>query len=571
MRKLLTIFFRSRHANPWTVFAALSASALAEGVGLASFLPIISIILDQSDSSSLAYRVVENILSAIGLSMTTMNLLAVVVGAISVKALLTVLAMNHVGGAVALVSTGLRTRLLNDIMRARWSYFVDQPLGRIANTMSGDATRAGQSYLLIAIVLTNMLRTVVLIVVAITISWQVALLAIAFGGGIALALNSLVRISKRAGDRQTSRTAELVIYLSDALNNIKPLKAMNKQASFSRLFAAKIEKLRKAQRMQVVASETRKGLEEILTVLCFAGGLVVATRYADVKASSLLVIGVVLLQTVDAIGKVQAYLQKALIFQSAFLSAQTLVDETEAAREEHAGKGIPTLRRDIELADVAFAHGDAMILNGVDLRIPKGEILVITGPSGSGKTTIIDLILGLHMPLRGEVRIDGVALERLDVAAWRGMVGYVSQELSLFHDTVRANVTLGDPTISDAEVRAALTDAGAWSYVEALPEGLDTEVGEKGTRLSGGQRQRIALARALAFRPALLILDEVTSALDADSEADICRRIAAMRGGMTIVAVTHRPALLAIADRIIALEGGRIAAETTPEAAAEPA
>jgi ATP-binding cassette subfamily C protein len=120
-------------------------------------------------------------------------------------------------------------------------------------------------------------------------------------------------------------------------------------------------------------------------------------------------------------------------------------------------------------------------------------------------------------------------------------------------------VTLGDPTVSDAEVETALRAAGAWSHVERLPAGLDTEVGEKGTRLSGGQRQRIALARALVFRPKLLLLDEVTSALDAEAEAELCRTIDGLRGRITIIAVTHRPALRDLADRVLTLQDGRLA------------
>jgi ATP-binding cassette subfamily C protein len=147
------------------------------------------------------------------------------------------------------------------------------------------------------------------------------------------------------------------------------------------------------------------------------------------------------------------------------------------------------------------------------------------------------------------------------------MVGYVAQELALFHDTVRANITLGDPKISDQDIEESLKAAGAWDYVSKLPDGLETEVGEKGARLSGGQRQRIALARALALKPKLLLLDEVTSALDPKAEEDICQRIRALAGQITVVAIAHRPALLAIADEIWTLQDGRITSRISqPEA-----
>src|SRR5690606_21587447 len=152
---------------------------------------------------------------------------------------------------------------------------------------------------------------------------------------------------------------------------------------------------------------------------------------------------------------------------------------------------------------------------------PKGKLTTLIGPSGAGKTTLSDVLLGLVRPRSGQILVDGVPLEELNLEQWRELVGYVPQELFLFHDTVMNNVTLGDPHITPEEVREALEAAGAWSFVEQLPQGMDTVVGERGTLLSGGQRQRISIARALVRKPKLLLLDEVTSALDPATEAEI--------------------------------------------------
>jgi ATP-binding cassette subfamily C protein len=174
-----------------------------------------------------------------------------------------------------------------------------------------------------------------------------------------------------------------------------------------------------------------------------------------------------------------------------------------------------------------------------------------------GKTTLIDLVLGLHRPQGGRILIDGADLAEVDLQAWREQVGYVPQELILFHDTVFENLTLGDPAYGPDDVAEALRLAGADRFVEGLPEGIQTVVGNKGARLSGGQRQRVALARALIRKPRLLVLDEVTSALDPESELAICRNIEALRARTTVLAVTHRPAFLNIATRVFELgEGG---------------
>jgi ATP-binding cassette subfamily C protein len=173
-----------------------------------------------------------------------------------------------------------------------------------------------------------------------------------------------------------------------------------------------------------------------------------------------------------------------------------------------------------------------------------------------GKTTIIDLITGLLRPQQGEVFIDGLPLAEIDLRAWRRMVGYVPQENLLLHDTVLNNITLGDLELTENDAEYALRAAGAWEFVASMADGLKSNVGERGTKLSGGQRQRIMIARALVHRPRFLILDEATSALDPDSTLAICATLRALRGQLTILAVSHQPFLMEAADRVYRLQEG---------------
>ncbi|MDH3667460.1 MAG: ABC transporter ATP-binding protein/permease [Paracoccaceae bacterium] len=561
MQKILTLFFQAKGTRPVIVLLCLLLGGLAEGLGLASLLPVLSIAIDgegAAEGSSAA--LFTDALSSVGLPTTLGFLVAFFITGIVVKNLLILAAMTYVGYSVAHVATGLRRDLVDNLLNVRWGYFTQQPLGRITNSLSVDATRAGQAYLSAANFLVNAIQATVYAVVAMFVSWKVALVALAVGGAIAAFLSFLVRSAKRAGRRQTSYTSDFITYLSDALNNIKPLKAMARQESFARLIDKNIVGLRRALRRQVVAKQALKNLDEILNVVFLGIGLLAAIVYWKVPAAELAIIAILLIQLVNSIGRIQKEYQNAAIFESAYFNVQDQIAESGAERETDQGTALPSFETGCELVNVSFSHPRTPVLRDVSLEFPKGTITVLTGPSGAGKTTITDLVIGFLTPDSGQVLVDGRPLQDYALKPWRAMIGYVPQELVLFHDSIFANIALGNPEIGEDEVRAALQAAGALDFVEAMPEGMHTEVGEKGTKISGGQRQRIALARALVTNPKLLILDEVTSALDPDTERAIVENIRSLAHNATVIAITHRAAMLDIADQVFELIDGQVVA-----------
>jgi len=557
--EILKIFFQAKGTRPVAVLVCLLLGGIAEGLGLASLLPVMSIALGgENGEGSSSTAMFTDAFASVGIPATLNVLVPVAIGGIVLKNLLHLAAMTYVGYAVAHVATGMRRDLVDNLLNVRWNYFTQQPLGRITNTLSVDATRAGQAYMSAAHFLAYVIQTVIYVIVALLVSWKVAVIAILIGGGIVATLGFLVRTAKKAGRRQTRYTADFITYLSDALNNIKPLKAMARQDSFAHLIDRKIVGLRRAMRRQVIAKQALKNFNEILTVVALGIGLLLAITYWKVPAAELAVISILLIQLVNLISKIQKQYQVAAILESAYYNVQKQITESGAEREVDQGAAIPSLERGCKLVNVSFSHPRTPVLNDVSLDFPKGTITVLTGPSGAGKTTITDLLIGFRTPDSGQVLVDGRPLEEFALHQWRSMLGYVPQELVLFHDTVFSNIALGDPEIGETEVRAALEAAGALDFVESMAEGLHTPVGEKGSKISGGQRQRIALARALVKRPKLLILDEVTSALDPETERAIVGNILALRGESTIIAITHRAAFLDIADRIYELADGRV-------------
>ncbi len=559
MREVFAIFFKADGTRPWLVLLCLVLASLAEGLGLATMLPMVTLATQPGEVDATPVgRTITDILGTVGLGASMGTLVTLVVIALVLKAGLTLVAMRYVGYATAEVAANLRRQLVASLIRVRWRFFVHQPMGRIANAMSNDATRAAQAYLLVAELLTQGVQALIMSVVALFVSWKLALTAYAIGLAMSAALQFLVKMSRKAGWRQTQRTKDLLVFLNDTLINIKPVKAMARQEAFANLLSDRIDKLRQALRRQVISREALTAVQDALLAIILGVGFVLTVLVWGIPLAEVLVTGVVLNRLISSISKIQRAYLKAVQFESAFTAARELIAEADAAPEINRGTREPSLQRGIEVQRVSFAHDDVPVLRDVSLSIPANSLVVLAGPSGSGKTTIIDLVLGLYRPDGGEVLVDGVPLGEIDIQRWRTMIGYVPQELLLFNDSVEANVTLGDSRLGEAEVRAALETAGAWDFVSRLPGGVGESVGEKGAKLSGGQRQRVAMARALVTRPRLLILDEVTSALDPETAHQLAAEIKGLIRSATVVVVSHRPEFMGIADRIYRVEGGTV-------------
>jgi subfamily B ATP-binding cassette protein MsbA len=253
-----------------------------------------------------------------------------------------------------------------------------------------------------------------------------------------------------------------------------------------------------------------------------------------------------------------------IVLQVALAAADRLFDVIDGKNdivEKPGAEPLAPFASRLRWENVHFAYGVEKVLQGVDLAIARGETVALVGPSGAGKTTLVNLLPRLYDPTAGRVTIDGVDLRDVTLRSLRLQIGLVTQETILFDTSVRENIAYGERTPSEERVRAAARAACADEFIERLPQGYDSPVGEGGRRLSGGQRQRLAIARAIYKDAPILILDEATSQLDAESEALVARALANLMRGRTTLVIAHRLSTVRRADRIAVLEGGRIVEE----------
>ncbi|MDQ3607101.1 MAG: ABC transporter ATP-binding protein/permease [Gemmatimonadota bacterium] len=522
-------------------------------------LPLLELAVADAGTESGVMRFVREFLGNFGLQPSFGVLLLAIIVGLFLKGAFLWMASQQVGYTVANVATDLRLMLIRALLRARWGYFVGQPAGHISNAIGSEAHRASMAYSAACAFLAVVIQALVYAVLAFLISPSVAFAALAAGAAVTLVFHRLVTMSKDAGRRQTQLSKSLSGRLIDALHGLKPIKAMAQEHHLQPILEAETHGLNEAQRRQVLASGTMSAFREPLVVVMLAAGLYLLLTYTDVLFSSLLVMAFLFHRLVGRINLLQTHQQSLVISESAFWSLKERVDAAEAEREpSKRRRPPPPLEQGIRIDRVRFGYTDRDVLQNASLEIPAGRFVAIVGPSGVGKTTIADLVIGLYMPREGEVYIDDVPLREIDLTAWRRMIGYVPQEMLLFHDSILRNVTLGDQEISRDEVMEALDQAGAAAFVNRLPEGIDTVIGERGSMLSGGQRQRISIARALVRKPKLLVLDEVTTALDPETEAAICATLRDLPGGVTILSISHQPAMTRVADVVYRLEGGSI-------------
>lgn len=355
--------------------------------------------------------------------------------------------------------------------------------------------------------------------------------------------------------------AELSSTLSANLGGITTIKAFNAEAREADRLALVSDDYREANREAIRFSAAFVPLIRMFILTGFSctlviGGWLVLNERLEVGLYSVLVFMTQrLLWPMTRLGETLDQYQRAMASTKRIFGLM----DTQPTMAEGA-KALPApIRGEIKFENVSFGYADGPdILKGIELHVPAGETHAIVGATGAGKSTMLRLLLRFHDARQGRVLIDGQDVRDLGYASLRGAMGYVSQDVFLFHGSVRDNIAYGRPDATDTEIEEAARLAEAHEFIVELPQGYDTVVGERGQKLSGGQRQRLSLARAILRDPAILVLDEATSAVDNETEAAIQRSLATVTKGRTSVVIAHRLSTVRDADRIWVLEGGKV-------------
>ncbi|HYH18763.1 MAG TPA: ABC transporter ATP-binding protein [Azospirillum sp.] len=548
----------------------MAVAAFAEGAGLMLLVPLLDL-LGITGSGRVAGWLTALGLGPVGLEGTlVVYLVLVAVAAWVVRA--RTLAATELRMAFM---DSLRSRLHAALLATEWRTFARLRAGAVQQALTEEVGRTGMGVEFLLRLGAASLEVPALLTVAALVSPLLTGAALGLAVAVAVAMRPLNRRTYQLGQSMQRMGRALHADLAEDLTGMRVVRSHGLEGARRRRFAERAA----ATRANLLAFQRTSGTERAATRVAAAAAtalvVVLAVRGFAVPLADTLVLVVAFARLASAGLVLRDGYRTVLHALPAHAALADLLAQCRAAAEPVGSGAVepPPFTRTLRLENVAFRHaeGDPPALSGVDVEIPARGVTAVIGPSGAGKSTLADLLLGLLAPDDGRILVDNRPLEGAARQGWRRRVGYVPQDSFLFHDTIRANLAMAAPDAGEPALWQALERAAAADFVRALADGLDTVVGERGSRLSGGERQRLALARALVRCPDLLILDEATSALDAESERHVLAALDRLRHELAVIVVAHRASTVRDADTVIVLERGRVAAAGSWDAVARQA
>ncbi|GFN31058.1 ABC transporter ATP-binding protein [Paenibacillus xylaniclasticus] len=460
----------------------------------------------------------------------------------------------------------LRVKTYQLLLHADWTFYLKGRRSDYHHIMTTELGRAGQG---VSIALSLMSAAIFTgIQIAIAFAASAKLTALVLIGGLALMLFSRRSVLKarRIGGQTTELWQSYFAGVTDQLGGMKDIKSNRLEAVHLNWFQQLSRQMENNSiRFKKLQMNTQL-LFNTVSALLLVSFIYVSVQLLHSGIEQLMLVVLVFTRLWPRFMSIQSNVQQLVSVLPAVHRLNMLQLECEKAKESlphmNADDCTPLpIRRSIECRDVSFRYDQDVsdyALQRIQLTIPANETTAVVGKSGAGKSTLIDLVIGLLRPEQGDIAVDGIPITEQNVSALRKSVSYVPQEPFLFNASIRDNLLMLKPDASEEMLWEALRFSAADEFVNHLPDGIDTIIGDRGTRLSGGERQRIVLARAILKKPSILVLDEATSSLDNENEAHIQAALDRLKGTMTIIIIAHRLSTIRNADQVVVLEGGRI-------------
>jgi len=552
---LLRYFYSRYPARSFIVCIAVTfASVITAATLMAMPVLLISMVGKETAKVQMFFQFFESI----GITPTTENMVTFLLVGITIQSIIVGIARIYAGFTVAKIVKDLRIRLLTSVSQTEWKFFTNRSSGDYTAALVSEAERSGQGYMTLVDIICTLVQMIAYLTIAFLISWQVATIAIITSLLLLLLFSRLVEYSRKVAADTTVIIRKITSQLTDSYRSIKPLKAMAREQHVQAVLDSYAKQLKVTYRKSTIASETLDMFQEIILMTTIVLTVYFSFRHLELPLAYGFILVILYLRSMKFFGKAQKLHQKFVDDNEAYKQLIELIDLNIANAERRDGVKQHLLNSDIRFENISFSHPDKPVLKKASAIVYQYQLNSFVGLSGAGKTTLVDLLCGLHQTGSGQILINGIPLNELDTRHWRRQIGYVTQENSLLNSSVKDNVSLGDPNYSNDQIITALAKAKAMDFVAELPMGIETVVGENGAQLSGGQRQRILIARALVHSPRLLILDEATSALDSQTELALSQIFKALSHEITVISISHRPAIVDISDHVYQLSDGKL-------------
>ncbi|MFE9077429.1 ABC transporter ATP-binding protein [Bacillus mobilis] len=460
----------------------------------------------------------------------------------------------------------LRLETYSMILKAKWSFFLEKRKTNLINILTTELARVSYGVNLILQLLAAILFTFIQVGIAFLLSPQITIFVLVFGLLFLVASRVFIKKARILGGKTSELAKDYLSGIIDHFNGIKDIKSNTLEASRLDWLQSITKKMSNEQMEYMRIRSNSQLFYKVSMAILIAFFLLLSVSMFQAQPTQLLLIILIFSRLWPRFMTIQSNLEQLAASIPAFKSLWELQEECKEAIEMqdiHQQKHIEPIRikQGMECKDVYFRYNkqeSLYALQNINVQIPINSMTAIVGHSGAGKSTLIDVLMGLIQPEKGQVLIDGTPLTTDNLLSLRRAISYVPQDPFLFNASIRENLLMIEPNASEEQIWSALNFAAAAEFVQTLPKGLDTLIGDRGVRLSGGERQRLVLARAILRKPSILVLDEATSALDTENEVKIQSAIERLKGTMTIIVIAHRLSTIRNADQVIVLGKGEI-------------